>query len=127
MIKLDIFYEFGAQNTQLCSNSEEMNWLINQMFDQETADTVIKQLKANRYAKLFGETDRWFDKHLPVRCIEADFHYGFPDEKKTINPNELKKQVYYYLDNGYLAEEIPELLDISLAEVKRIINAEENR
>ena len=39
--------------------------------------------------------------------------------------NELKLKIYKYLDEGYLPEEIPEIMDITLEEVLRIIHETE--
>ena len=43
-----------------------------------------------------------------------------------MDPNELKLKIFHYLDEGYLVEEIPEILDISLEEVKEVIRAAES-
>lgn len=84
LVLLHIDYEAGKHRIYIChSGTEELENLLELMFGTAMGEEVFKLLKRDGVCVFpIGEYDKWFEEHLHVYKLRAEFDYEFPKKEE---------------------------------------------
>lgn len=81
-VMLRIDYEANFHRNFFCDNRDHLQNVLELMFGHYMGKAVYKILDQRGECKFpSGERDMFFEGHLPVICLHAEFDYKFPDSK----------------------------------------------
>ena len=81
-VMLRIDYEADFHRNFLCDNRDHLKNVLELMFGYFMGEAIYKILDQRGECKFpSGERDKFFEGHLPVIWLHAEFDYKFPDSK----------------------------------------------
>ena len=87
-IKVRIRYEANQFRVQIFQNEDEMLWVLQQMFGDMMGNAFFRLLKRDGECMIPFLRDAWFDEHLMVAQINADFNYVYPEQFSEIKEDD---------------------------------------